>query len=165
MGTNRISMNHTFVISLTDFAGGAELLELQLSHVTAEQMGVILEEIQHMIRDFKEYIHPYHTTVQNTINKINEEMGKFIDNTVVCSLCPGLTPQQVHDIVHPLDEESMEAEISIHIPSERVIISDTMRPFVHVVNNHRIFAIELEFALQINWTVVLESLAIPEYIA
>ena len=156
-------MYKTFYINLLDFAMGGELLELQLLYVTPGQIKAILEVVQGLVQNIIRGQGSYYDMVHHTVQQINTLMAAYDDNTVTCRVCPGLTDAQIHKFIRLLDEETMGAEISTTVMLDpEWAVSKRTAPYMHYLHDRLIFAAELEPALRLNWTDVLQELRIPE---
>jgi 3-keto-L-gulonate-6-phosphate decarboxylase len=156
-------MSKTFIISLLDFAMGGELLEIKFTYITPEQIKNILEALQELIHNIIHQHRSFDDMVHDTVQRINASMAAYENNTVICSICSGLTEEDIYRMIRLLDEETMSAEIGTTIILEHgAVISKPLRQYIHHVHHRHILAVELGAAQRFNWTNVLHELQIPE---
>jgi hypothetical protein len=154
---------HFYLIHLgiTDSRSGSTVIEVKTQFITVSHIYLIIEALQTMLQRFKQTTVPYYTIINDTINTLNASMFELEGNTAYCTLSSNFQYHNAEAIadafIGSMDEETMDATIDMEVSMD-ALDSNSLIPFIHIVNQRHIFSYEIQSAALPDWNNVLREL-------
>jgi hypothetical protein len=154
---------HTYSlhIGVSDSLIGGDIIEIKMQHIDVYQIYIIIGALEKMLTRFKETAEPYYAIMIDTIDTMNILLSEVEGNSVFCGLSANMQCPHAgaiaEEFIGSLDEDTMDVTIDSETPACE-IDSESLEPFLHTINNRRIFSYGIQSAIEPPWTEVLRVL-------
>jgi hypothetical protein len=153
--------SYTLQIGVSDSMIGGDIIEINMRHIDVYQMYLIIGALEKMLTRFKQTTEPYYAIIMGTINTMNILLSEVEGNSVFCTLsqnmkCPH-ADAVAEEFIGSLDEDTMDITIDSETPTHE-FDSESLEPFLHTINNRRIFSYAIQSTIEPPWTEVLRVL-------